>query len=756
MKAIQLSTAIAGLLAAAASAQSAGPVTTSPAGGVEIEEVIVTAERRSQDIQDVPVSITALSGGAIAELGMKTSVDVAAQVPNLTIKQSFAASVPQIFLRGVGINDPNANANGAIGIYVDEVNLVSPMALTFQLYDTQRVEVLRGPQGTLYGRNTTGGAMNFISRKPTREFEGYASVGYGRFQSLRVEGAVSGPLSETVAWRLAGIVEDNDGFHSNRVTGNDDLGDLGRWSARGLLQFKPSDAVEVLINLHGGHVSNHSTPFEFAGTVDLATGGPCDYRFAACTDFLGYRDADGDPYAHDIDFEGHTRFENVGTSATVNIDFGSMKLTSISAYENTERNHREDADASPNNVLNTYFFDDSKQYSQELRLASTGEQRISWIAGLFYSRETTDIHNRYDFFRGYRDLVESFGFPGGFDPDGANPTGLTPFLIDQRFDQKARSYAAFLHTDTRLSERLSLTAGLRYTSEKRRIRQNTVFDEETFDIPLVDQYSDQTKFSAVSGKIGLNFTLTDNALLYASVSRGFKSGGYNGALVFSADELQPFDKETITAWEAGAKTTFLDRRLVVNGAAFYYDYNDLQLYTFTNVGGVPVQLLTNASSAEIYGAELEISARPTEPLTLSLGAGLLHTALKGFRSDGGVDLSGNRLVLAPSTTLNGLARYEFPVRDTSWKIAVQTDFRYQDKVYFSTANSPLLAQPGYWIWNARLSLLEKDDRWEIAAQVRNIGDKDYRTEAFDFSSAGWNLYIFGTPRTYELTATVRF
>ena len=735
-------------------AQETQPTRSAEEGA--IEEVMVTAERRSQNLQDVPVSITALSGGAIEQLGLRTSVDVAAQVPNLTIKQSFAASVPQIFLRGVGINDPNANANGAIGLYVDEVNLVSPMALTFQLFDTERVEVLRGPQGTLYGRNTTGGAMNFISRKPTQEFEGYGTLAYGRFQSLRAEGSVSGPLGERAALRLAAIYENNDGFHSNRVTGRDDLGDLGRWAGRALLKLNPSDAVEVLLNVHGGRVRNHSTPFEFAGTVDPLTGGPCDYRVSPCTDFLGYRDGDGDPYAHDIDFEGRTRFRNGGASARISVELGSLTLTSISAYEDTERNHREDADASPNNVLNTYFIDDSEQFSQELRLASSGDATLSWIAGLFYSRETTDIHNRYDFFRGYRDLVESFGYPGGFDPDGTNPSGLTPFLVDQRFDQKATSYAAFVHTETKLSQRMSLVAGVRYTSEDRKIGQNTVFDEPTFDIPLVDQFSDKTSFSAVSGKLGLNFKPVDNMLLYASVSRGFKSGGYNGALVFSADELQPFDKETLTAWELGAKSDFLDRRLILNGAAFFYDYDDLQLFTFTNVGGVPIQLLTNASSAELYGAEVELSARPSEALTLSLGAGLLHSELKDFRSEGGVNLSGNRLVLAPDVTLNGLARYEFALGNTSSRLALQTDFRYQDKVYFSTSNNDLLAQPGYWLWNARVTLLGAESRWEVAAQVHNIADKDYRTEAFDFSSAGWNLYIFGMPRTYELSATVRF
>lgn len=720
------------------------------------KDIVVTAQRRNEALQDVPIAITALSGDAVQKLGYKTSAEIAAQVPNLTIKQSFANSVPQIFLRGVGVNDPNANANGAVGIYVDDVNLVSPSALTFSLFDTDRVEVLRGPQGTLYGRNTTGGAINFISRKPGDKAEGYATVHYGRFNEKQIEAAVTAPLADGVSMRLSGVGEDANGFHYNRVTGNH-LGNVGRFALRGLLKIDPSSTLSILFNVHGGRVKNSSTPFEVAGTLDPVSGaGGCDYRTSSCVNLFGYRDGDNDPYSHDLDNEGRTKLWNIGGSMHVDADFGAVALTSITAYEKTVRHHREDADGAPQNMLNTQFFDDNRQFSQELRLSSTGDDSLRWMLGLFYSHEDTKIHNRYDFFRGYRNLVESFGFPGGFDPDGANPSGYTPFLVDQSLTQKSNSYAGFANVGYDLTDKIELTLGARYTEEDRAIRTTVAFDEGSFTIPLVDDYADKVKFNSFSGKIGLNYKPADDILLYASLSKGYKSGGYNGALVFSEPELKPFRPESLLAYEVGFKSSLLDRRITFNAAAFYYDYKDIQLYTFESAGGIPIQVLTNAGRAEIYGIEGELSLRPVKGLTINLGGGLLHTEIKDFVSDGGVDFSGNRLVMAPKATGNILVRYDIPVDQGRMKVGLQTDAHYQSGVFFSTSNNPLLSQDGYALLNARISLADADDRWELAAQVRNITEHVYRSEAFDFSSSGYNLYIYGAPRTWELTATVRF
>lgn len=724
---------------------------------IRLEEVVVTARKREQSLQDVGLSVTAFSSEEIKRLKLTTSVEVAAHTPNLNINQAFANSVPQVFIRGVGLKDPNANANGAVGIYVDDVNLVSPMALTFQLYDIDRVEVLKGPQGTLYGRNTTGGAVKFISTKPTEEFEGYLRAGIGNYDSLQFEGAVSGSLTDSITARIAAVSNRADGFHDNRVTGNE-MGDTDARAVRALFNWQISDNASALLNLHGGNTDTSSVPFEHSGRVDLA-GNPCDPRAATCYDFLGYRDADNDIYKHDIDFEGKTELDNAGASLEVNIDIGDMLLTSITAYENSKRYHREDADASPFNVLNTYWDDDNTQFSQELRLSSGSDTRLNWIVGAFYSKEDNDLINQYDFFRGFRDLVEAenpLAFPGGFDPDGVNSLGVTPFFVDQRFSQEGESFALFAHAEWDVSDRVSVIAGIRYTEEEREMEQLTAFVEPGFSIPIVPAYSDDTDFDNLSGKLGVEFRPNEDWLFYGNISTGFKSGGYNGALVFDVAALKPFDEETLTSYEIGFKSTLFGGRARLNAAVFHYKYEDMQLFTFASVGGLPVQVLDNAGESSITGMEAELDMLVTERLDVRLGLGILDTELDKYETAlVGGDLSGNELVLSPEVSFNARIRYEWPLNELG-VLALQTDVNYQDDIYLTPDNSDLLAQDGYWLWNGRVSLNSLDERWNLSAWIKNIEDKEYLTEAYDFSSNGWDLLIHGMPRTYGVDVTFRF
>ena len=724
---------------------------------MRLEEIIVTAQKRQESLQDVGIAVTAFSGDEIKKLKLTTSVEVAAQTPNLNINQAFANSVPQIFIRGVGLKDPNANATGAVGIYVDDVNLVSPMALTFQLFDIDRVEVLKGPQGTLYGRNTTGGAVKFIATKPTEELEGYLRAGFGNYSSFQFEGAVSGQLTDNLNGRISVVSNQADGFHDNRVTGND-LGDTDALALRALFDWQVSDNVDVLLNIHGGRTDSSSVPFEHSGRVDLA-GNPCDPRAATCYDFLGYRDNDNDIYDHDIDFEGKTELDNAGASLEVNLDFKGFQVTSISAYENSKRKHREDADASPNNVLNTYWDDENKQFSQDLRISSNSESALSWIVGGFYSKEENDISNQYDFFRGFRELVESedpIAFPGGFDPDGVNSLGVTPFYVDQWFSQEGESYAFFAHSKWDFSDRFSLIAGIRYTKEEREMEQITAFVEPTFALPIVPFYSDDKDFDNLSGKLGIEFKPNEDWLFYGNVSTGFKSGGYNGALVFDTASLKPFDEETLTSYEVGFKSTLLGGRARLNVAAFHYKYEDMQLFTFASVGGLPVQVLDNAGESSITGFEAELDLLLTERLDIRLGLGLLDTELDKYDTAiSGGDLSGNELVLSPEVSFNGRVRYEWPLKELG-TLALQTDFNYQDDIFLTPDNSTLLSQESYWLWNARVSFTSIHERWNISGWIKNIEDKEYLAEAYDFSSNGWDLLIHGTPQTYGVDITFSF
>ena len=680
-----------------------------------LEEVVVTAQKREQSMQDIGISITSLSGTEISNLGLVTSVEVAAQTPNLNIKQSFGNNVPQIFLRGVGINDPNANANGAVGVYVDEVNLVSPMALTFQLFDIERVEVLRGPQGTLYGRNTTGGAVNFVSRKPTQDLEMYATVGYGRFDAINAEGAISGGISENLAARASFVINEDDGFHTNRVTGNDDLGDMGSWAIRGLVDWQVAENIDVLLNVHGGKTRTNALPHQFQGLIDPVTFGPCDPRTAVCSDFFGYTDTDDDPYSHDLDLEGETELDNFGASIRINWELDNFTVTSITSYEDSERFASEDADASPGFSVHTAFDDDNEQFAQELRLTSNNESALSWIVGGFYSKEESNIHNLYDL-------------------------PIAPVFIDQVFNQESESLAGFVHLEWAFADNWNLTLGGRYTTEDREMDQTTD--------PFVPFVADEIDFDNVSGKIGLDYQFNENLLLFTSFSTGFKSGGYNGSLIFAPESLAPFDAETLQSIEVGFKSELFENRVRLNVTGFYYEYDDQQVFTFRSAGGLPVQVLDNAASSEIYGLEAELLATPIDGLDIRLGLGLLDAEMQEFESDFGEDLSGNKLVLAPDVSFNGLIRYEWPLGGDYGRMAIQTDFNYQDDIFFDTRNGPLLSEEGYWLVNSRLSYMTQDERWEIAAWVKNLADEEYKTEAFDFSDFGYNLLFFGRPRTY--------
>ncbi|MFV0277026.1 MAG: TonB-dependent receptor, partial [Parahaliea sp.] len=624
----------------------------------------------------------------------------------------------------------------------------SPMALTFQLFDIERVEVLKGPQGTLYGRNTTGGAVKFISSQPGDSVEANLRVGVGNYHRRELEGALSGPVSENVGARIAWTYNKADGFHKNRHTGNR-MADTDTQAGRLLLDWQPHGSFSAQLNLHGGKTDTTNVPFEHSGRLDTG-GNPCNPLESRCVDALGYRDADGDPYQHDIDFEGHTRIRNFGGSLNLSVDLEDLHLVSITAYDDSRRDHQEDADASPNNVLNTYWDDDNEQFSQEIRLISNSDD-LNWILGAFYSSESNAISNQYDFFRGFRDAVEAEDpdrYPGGFDPDGSNALGVTPFFVDQSFSQNAYGTALFGNIQWWVSSLVELEVGLRYTSEKRKMQQTTSFVEANFDVPLVPHYTDSTDFDNLSWKLGVKYSPNEDFMYYGSISSGFKSGGYNGALVFDVNALRPFREETLTSYEVGMKSTLLHGRARMNAAIFYYSYDNMQLFTFDSVGGLPVQVLDNAGESTLYGLDADMDILLSENFEARFGLGLLHTKLDEYETtltEG--DLSGNDLVLSPKLSFNSRLRYQRMLA-SGITLSAQTDVSYQSKSYFTPDNNPLLSQESYWLWNAKVAYSNPGRSWDISLWIKNISDEEYYVETYDFSSNGWDLLLYGTPRTF--------
>jgi len=403
--------------------------------GLQIEEIIVTAQKREQNLSDVSVAVTVFTGDDIRQQRLGQPIDLAAQAPNLNINETFGNSITNVSIRGLGLNDYAVNNNPAAGIYIDEVYLVSPAMLGFQLFDLERVEVLKGPQGTLYGRNTTAGAMKFISRKPTEEYEGHLSADYGRYDHFILEGALGGKIAQGLTGRVAvQTSQRNDGFQLNRATGGK-VGEIDRTAWRGLLNWRPSEALDILLNVHGG-VDKSDTLLVKVDNL-----------------FTPEDDGIADPYSSAAGNDTELDNENYGVSLTINWDLSDhLALTSVTGYEDYERSHDEDRDGSALVHLDGLFLNEIEQVSQELRLTYTGAHLVL-IGGVFYGRDEVSTRDNFD----TTDLPFPFTFVGN------------------EYSQDADSYAAFGHAEWQLHEDWKFIAGLRYTEEDKEFKDAFTF-----------------------------------------------------------------------------------------------------------------------------------------------------------------------------------------------------------------------------------------------------------------------------------------
>ncbi|WP_257543253.1 TonB-dependent receptor [Sphingopyxis sp. DBS4] len=759
---------------AVATAQDQGSVAESGEG---IGDIVVTAQRREQNLQDVPVAVTAFSGDTMADLGIQSSSDIAGVVPNLEIGlPGGEGNQPLIYIRGVGLADTNSNNAGPNGVYVDEVYIASPGAQTFQLFDLDRVEVLKGPQGTLYGRNATGGAINFITAKPSRDFQAQASLSYGSFDTITGEAAIGGPISDAVRFRISGTGTHSNGYVHNLLTGRRENGQ-GSFALRGQLALDITDNFDALLNVHGGKVDVRSPQYRSLGLLDPDTGftTPCapDAIMAnQCGNVFGYVSPEGF-YDGNYDRSDRLVVKNWGTSARLNWHFGDITLTSISAYDWNDKLHREDTDASPFRLLDIDYGVRSKAFTQELRLSGTGGG-VNWVVGGYYLHETLNQNQTGDLFGEVRAALPD----GAGDPDGL-ATGGIPVLFSRTLNRQTTNAASiFGQAEIELTPALRATIGGRYNYERKRFLAEARLEENSIIVPdeeggegavtvapipggIIPLYAfdNRKSFKNVSFKIGLDYDIAPDVMAYASISTGFKSGGFNGGFLSfdpaeAALQAQPFDEETLTAYEIGLKSTLFDRRLRFNAAAFYYDYKDLQLYTLINTGAIPLSLLDNAANATIYGAEFELIAKPADRFDITLNLGLLDTEVKDFVT-ATADYSGNRLALSPTVTFSGTANYEVPVSD-KLAIAFQPSASYRSGQYFSADNSPLLKQQGYWLLGGRIALKDEDGRWEAAVFGRNLTRKKYINYAVDLSDFGFIEQFRGEPRMFGVEFRVKY
>lgn len=710
--------------------------------GYAMDEVIVTAQRRSESVQDVPIAITAVSGDSIEQMGMGNPIDVFAQAPNVTSQLPTGGTGFPIFnIRGVTMVDFTDTNEASVASYVDDIYLGSPAIQNGQLFDIERVEILRGPQGTLYGRNATGGLAHFITRKPTGEFEAYVSAGFGSYDEIRLEGAVSGSLSESTRGRLAFFNSIRAGWQDNKITGGD-FGDIDENTALRLtLESDISDELSLTGNLHYGNYEGETDQRAFFGKGEppVGSGGLCDIKqiFASnCVDYsTGHFDPDPDPEVIYSDLEeASIDNENYGGWLKADWDLGFATLTSITSYDEVDKQQVLDLDNSPAELYTLYFTVEHQQWSQELRLTGEAES-LHWVAGAYYYEDER-------FF--------TVGFPelsGGYGTYA---------------QQDISTSALFGQGSWALTEDINLTVGGRYTRDSRDLNEiatgifagpGTTEGTEFFN---VSRSLDESRFT---WRVALDWHLSQNQMVYASASTGFKSGAFNALYPAAAANVTIAEPEDTTTYELGLKGSIDSLPLNYNIAAFYNDYENVQAQGSLVIDGTPQSALSTVADAEIWGFEAELVAMPLQGLLASLGLGYLDA---DYVADAdalfnGVLIDGNRPVMTPELSFNGSVRYEFSLVNIG--IAhVMTDFHWADDVYFGPDNLPTEMQESYGLINLHAGWASEEADWQVDLFVKNVSDKQYFTHGVDtaFAAPNQTSFTWGMPRTWGIKVKKSF
>ena len=716
-----------------------------------LEEVTVTAQKREQSLQDVGIAITAFTGEQLEQLGYTNAQELSALAPGVSTIQPNGPSNYAFAIRGVAQNDFVSNQESPVSIYVDEVYISQMSGAGFLLFDMERVEILRGPQGTLFGRNATGGLVHFVTRKPTENVNGYGRVTIGEYEQVKFVGAVGGGITENVFARLSVATHNNGGYVENRVLG-DNINNANDLAIRGQLLFQINDDSEFLLNGRYADQSIRTGFFENVSSVTDETG-VLGINDPTGVNFNGYSDTDGDVFAGDYDKFGGQEMESWGVTGTLKWGLGEFTLTSITDYQHIFRDYIEDSDASPIADFNFFLVTDVDQFSQEFRINGERED-LRWVAGFYY----LDIE--------VSDAVGAefplFGF-AQFDPatyplvdENGNFFGNdNPYTVD------TETWSLFGQLEFDFSPQLTGIVGFRWIEEdkKEEYASNFVFfipgtklrngNPNIVDVAATFSGSQSTGFW--SAKAGLDWRPSEDVLVYASWNRGVKGGGFNAPLdvtdpssptgfIENLDEIMEFGEETLDAFEIGFKSTLANGLVRLNGAAYYYDYKDFQAFRIVGLS----TFIFNAD-AENKGFELELQAAPVEGLDLLLGLGYTDTNIKNVDLGIGLGPRDTKPVQSPKWNLNGLVRYEWPA--LGGYLAVQADIHYRSEHFFSLTQAQASTENGYTVANARVSYAPDNGRWEAALFVNNFTDEEYLVQTFDLATIlGMTEQYYGLPR----------
>jgi iron complex outermembrane receptor protein len=735
-----------------------------PAHAAGIEEIVITAQKREQNLQDVGIAVDAFAGEDLRALGATSLADVTRFATNVQLYDEYGGGQPTWVIRGVGLQDFNPNNTPTAAIYVDDVYLTSNVMGAQSLFDLERIEVLKGPQGALYGRNTSGGAVRVITQRPDLEaVSGYVTGNYGRWEDGSLEGAVNVPLTDTMAFRLAGRAQkSNEGWQENVITG-EEHGEQDRWAVRASFLAELSDTAQALLRVHGAEDNSETALMNALGIYDPET-------FDFCAPVLSGHVDNSQCAAYGTFFDPLFRFPDVqaddgtetlsdpinkldnssfGAALELTFDFDALTLTSITGYEDFDYGLLFDYDGSFGEYGHQHGQTDIETFSQEFRLASETGEQLEWQVGVEYATDDLTEDRRYM----YADDLFIL----------TNPEVLGGEAIVLGYDQKTESLAAWGQIGYALTDALKLNVGLRYTEEEKDYENGgitLIFDGAP--IPLSSGLEENLDMNIVSGKVGLEWFVSDEAMLYASISRGFKSGGFFGGFPSNGQAaIHPYDEETVTAYEVGIKSQWLDDTLRFNGAVFFYDYADAQGYTTVQEGELVLTRLGNVGDAEHQGVEMELLWHPTERLSLQFNGAWLEAEITDSDATAvswlGVEvpLEGLDRRMAPEWSYSTIGQYTVPV-GTALQATFQVDYNWRDDLSGSGLtvfeDTLIDEQDAYGLLGARIALAPSDATWEVALWGRNLADEEYVTNVTTDDIASWAL-MPGQPMSYGLSAT---
>ena len=732
------------------------------AAGLVLEEVMVTAQKRVESLQDVPVSVSALSGEKINDAGIQRIEDLSAYIPNFTMTESAVGNVA--FIRGIG-SGINQGFEQSVGMFVDGIYAGRSQQFRAPFLDVALVEVLKGPQGTLFGKNTIAGAVNITTAKPTDEFEASISALYEpEHGEQELSLVVSGPLSDTVSGRLAVRKATFDGYLKNTISGKDEA-NRDEEIIRATLRWTPADDLEVLakfetgsFDVEGRTIQVSSADGVFAGKSlgDEITAMFGDKEDGIINDTKASRGFDPEVT--------NTEYDNV--TITVNYDMGEHTLTSITGYSSYDFFENGDVDFTALALLDNSFDQQFDQFSQELRITSPQGETFEYIAGLYYQQTELDNLTQTP------TLLAEVGI------------GAPGFNRNRTFAQETDTWAAFFQSTWSISDTLRLTTGLRYSSESKEAQQalyNADFRTNTVNPALdgvsgailgsvVHDYDEDRSEDNLTPAVNLQYDFTPDIMVYASATKGFKGGGYNEAESSGIVERFEYDEEEATAFELGSKMSLLDGAAELNTAIFYTEYKDRQVSAFEGVSFV----VGNAAQSTTKGIEMDGRWQATEQLILRASMAYLDSTFDDFQgasctadqtlaaiaATGSAactqDLSGEVTEFAPEWSGNISAEYVVPV-SAEMDLTFQVDGNYSDSYFFAQDLDENESQDAYTKWNARIQLSSTDDRWAVAIVGKNLTDEDVVSHGNDIPLfRGAHFAFLERSRSIALQGTLRF